>query len=90
MASKAFERAREAWRRQCAGLPLNISLGDPGAIFWGEIYNIFVKSAHLTPKGVKMFVAACDEFVAFITTKDGTIVPSLEAKCCALCTALRV
>jgi hypothetical protein len=87
-ASKAFEQVRVAWGRHCVGLPLRISLRGLKAIFWGKIYNIFVESAHLTPEGVRMFAAACDEFVAFITTKDDTIVPSLEAKCSALYTAL--
>ncbi len=92
-AYKAFKRARvayAAWWRHCVGLPLRISLGGLEALFWRQIYNIKAESARLTPEGVKMFVAACDEFVAFIKTKDDTIVPSLEAKCSALCTALCV
>jgi hypothetical protein len=88
MASKAFEQARETWHKTFAGLPLKVSLGGPAAPFWRQINNIYVKSDRLTPEGVKMFVAACGEFVAFIKTKDGTIVPSLEAKCRALYTAL--
>ena len=88
MGSEAFERARAAWETQCVGLPLRISLRGLKAIFWGKIYNIFVESARLTPEGVRMFAAACDEFVAFITKKDDTIVSSLEAKCSALYTAL--